>query len=150
MEAVFPRCPVCGQSSGYVVSGVFRNFVQCRYCRAKWRLSSSSSRQLTGLLLHELPKNGQGLWRVQGLGAPLFTLMGREYSVDFWSKLALASGVDWDYLGHCVPVDVASAAIMSRGEKTLYCWSGFWRLRSLRWRMGRLFIVLWIVVGVFC
>jgi ribosomal protein S27AE len=125
MEAVFPRCPVCGQSSGYVVSGVFRNFVQCRYCRVKWRLSSSSSRQLTGLLLHELPKNGQSLWRVQSLGAPLFTLMGREYSVDFWSKLALAGGVDWDYMSRCVPAGVASAAIMGKGEKTLYCWSGF-------------------------
>jgi ribosomal protein S27AE len=132
MEASFPKCPVCGQSSGYVVSGVFRNYVQCQYCQAKWRLFFSQSRQLTGLLLHELPKNGQALWRVQSLGAPLFTVLGREYPVDFWSKLALASGVDWDYMSRCVPAAVASAAIMGKGEKTLYCWSGLKAVLQLR------------------
>jgi ribosomal protein S27AE len=124
METAFPRCPVCGQSRGYVVSGVFRNFAQCRYCRAKWKLTVYQGR-LAGLLLHELPKNGQALWRVQSLGAPLFTVLGKEYPVGFWSKLALAGGVDWDYLGRCVPAGAASAAIMSKGERTLYCWSGF-------------------------
>jgi len=124
MESSFPRCPICGQSSGYVVSGVFRNYVQCQYCRAKWRLSLVQGR-LAGLLLHELPKNGQGLWRVPSLGAPLYAVLGREYPVDFWSKLALVSGVDWEYLSKSVPVAVVSAAIMGKGEKALACWSGF-------------------------
>jgi len=125
MEASFPRCPVCGQSSGYLVSGVFRNYVQCQYCRAKWRLFFSQSRQLAGLLLHELPKNGQGLWRVPSLNAPLYAVLGREYPVDFWSKLTLASGVDWEYISKCVASAVVSAAIMGKGEKALACWDGF-------------------------
>jgi len=76
-------------------------------------------------MLHELPKNGQGLWRVEGLNAPLFVVLGREYPVDFWSKLKLVSGVDWEYLGKCVPSAVSSAAIMGKGERTLACWNGF-------------------------
>ena len=137
MEASFPKCPVCGQSSGYVVSGVFRNYVQCQYCRAKWRLFFSQSRQLAGLLLHELPKNGQGLWRVQSLGAPLYVVLGREYPVDFWSKLTLTGGVDWEYMSKCVPAAVASAAIMGKGEKTLACWVGFKVVSQLRMGGGQ-------------
>ncbi len=76
-------------------------------------------------MLHEFPKNGQGLWRVPSLGVPLYALMGREYPADFWSKLALARGVDWEYLGKCVPPAVASAVIMGKGERSLDCWSGF-------------------------
>jgi len=131
MESAFPRCPVCAQSSGYVVSGVFRNYVQCQYCRAKWRLSIYQGR-LTGLLLHELPKNGQGLWRVQGLNAPLYAVLGKEYPVDFWSKLALAEGVDWDHTSRLVPAAVASAAIMGKGEKSLDYWGGFRVVSQLR------------------
>jgi len=69
MESSFPKCPVCGQSSGYLVSGIMRNYVQCQFYRAKWRLFLVEG-QLSGLLLHELPKNGSGLWRVEGLNAP--------------------------------------------------------------------------------
>jgi len=124
MESSFPRCPVCGQGSGYLVSGIFRNYVQCQYCRAKWKLSLHQGR-VASLILHELPKNGQALWRVSSLSAPLYALLGREYPVNFWSKMALVSGVDWDYMSTRVPTAVSSAAIMGKGEKTLACWEGF-------------------------
>jgi len=75
-------------------------------------------------MLHELPRNGQALWRVPDLNAPLYAMLGREYSVDSWSRLGLVSGVDWEYMVRCVPSAVASAAIMGKGEKTLACWRG--------------------------
>jgi DNA-directed RNA polymerase subunit RPC12/RpoP len=107
-----------------VVSGVFRNYVQCQYCRAKWKLSVYQGR-VGGLMLHELPKNGQALWRVPSLKAPLYAILGLEYGADFWSGLGLVSGVDWEYLNRCVPADVASAAIMGKGERSLAWWLGF-------------------------
>jgi len=136
MESSFPKCPVCGQSSGYVVSGIFRNYVQCQYCLAKWKLSLYQGR-LNSLLLHELPKNGQALWRVPSLSAPLYVVLGREYPVDFWLKLGLVSGVDWEYLGKCVSTAAASAAIMGKGEKPLACWDGFRAVSQARTVSGQ-------------
>ena len=75
-------------------------------------------------MLHELPKNGQALWRVPSVKAPLYAVLGREYGVDFWSRLGLVRGIDWDYMGKCVPSDVASAVIMGKGEKSLAFWLG--------------------------
>ncbi len=144
METSFSSCPVCGQSWGYVVSGVFRNFVQCRYCRAKWRFSVIGG-VLSGLMLHELPKNGQALWRVPSLNAPLYTVLGREYRVGFWSRLWLVNGVDWEYMAACVPGDVVSAVIMERGERSLACWQGFRQVPQSR-VVGRQ--TVWSVVDV--
>jgi len=124
VESSFPKCPICRQPAGYFVSGIFQNYFQCKYCRAKWKLTLVQG-QVTSLMLHELPKNGQGLWRVEGLKAPLFVTLGRDYPVNFWSRLELVNGVDWDYLSKCVPSAVASAAIMGKGERTLACWSGY-------------------------
>jgi len=123
VERSFPKCPVCGQGKGYAVSGFARNYVQCQYCAAKWRLSFARGR-LVRLMLHELPENGQGLWRVPSLRAPLYVVLGREYPVDFWLKLGLVAGVDWEYMSQRVPAAVASAVIMGKGERTLVCWSG--------------------------
>ncbi len=131
IEAVLERaramakCPVCGQSKGYVISEHHhrRKSVQCKNCLVKWKLSVLQD-GLAGLMLHELPKNGQGLSRVPSLRGPLFLALGKEFPGYFWWNLGLVAGVDWEYMGETVPSKVASAVIRGKDEKALACWNG--------------------------
>lgn len=34
----FPKCPLCKSDKGYKFSGWIDDYVQCRYCGAKWLL----------------------------------------------------------------------------------------------------------------
>lgn len=124
MEKSFPKCPICESSRGYSISGILRKYAQCDSCKAKWRLHFKGG-EITGLTLHELPKNGQALYQVDLIRAPLYTMLGKEYQTDFWSKMKLAEKIDWKYMRGIVPAQVANAVILGRGEKILASWEGY-------------------------
>jgi len=56
MTRYFPKCPVCGSSDGWNVSGTFKDFVQCKSCEAKWAS--------TNFIICKEPKELQ-LWGLQ-------------------------------------------------------------------------------------
>ena len=38
IKKALPRCPVCHSSSGYEISGIAKDYLQCVKCRSKWYL----------------------------------------------------------------------------------------------------------------
>jgi len=98
-------------------------FAQCRSCRAKWRLKSKDAR-VTNLALQELPKDGRGLYRVNSLSSPLYTILEKEFPSSFWSNLRLGADIDWEYLAKEVSSEIQNAVILEKGEKILATYEG--------------------------
>ena len=74
MLKYFPKCPLCGASEGYEVSGVFKNYVQCRACGAKWWSNDFvKCKELKQLKLWEPAYDGTGA-----------ALKFKTFSVKFW------------------------------------------------------------------
>ena len=123
MQDEFPKCPICSSTENYELSGIVGKYAQCRGCKAKWQLSIKNEKILS-LRLHELPKDGSGLYRMTDAKAPLFTLIGMTLPTDSWKNLKLEKEIDWDLLSRSVSSDALKAAITEKGEKLLHQWSG--------------------------
>ncbi len=79
----FPKCPLCGASDGYEISGWAKNYVQCRSCRAKWTSTDFvTCEDLKELMLWEPSSDGKGA-----------NLLKKKRSVKFWQdKEAIEKG----------------------------------------------------------
>lgn len=74
MLSYFPSCPLCGDKEGYEVSGLFKNYVQCKSCGAKWMSSDfTRGKELRNLTLWEPTYDNRGV-----------SLHAHKRSVDFW------------------------------------------------------------------
>lgn len=77
MSSYFPNCPICGSEEGYKVSGVFKDYVKCIACGAKWQSPDFvQCKELKHLMLWEACENGRGL-----------TLLHKTLPVTFWRDL---------------------------------------------------------------
>ena len=76
MLSVFPTCPICDAKTGYAVSGISKDYVQCKSCKAKWFSGQLSRRkELKDLMLWEPSKDGKGR-----------TIIKKKKEVDFWKN----------------------------------------------------------------
>jgi len=74
MLQYFPNCPLCQANSGYEVSGIFKNYVQCRSCGAKFESTDfQTGKELKKLELWEPCANGKGA-----------ELKRKKFDVHFW------------------------------------------------------------------
>ena len=56
-----PQCPICKAESGYEVSGLLKNYVQCKSCKAQWQSNDFvNCKELNVLMLWKLSRDGLG------------------------------------------------------------------------------------------
>lgn len=77
MSDYFPSCPLCGSDEGWNASGIFKNYVQCISCGAKW-LSNDFIKciELKEMELWEPAKDGKGS-----------SLLRKKHPITFWQSL---------------------------------------------------------------
>jgi hypothetical protein len=81
MVKCLPKCPICGAEAQYDVSGVFKNFVQCKSCLAKFDSTDFiSGKELKTLQLWEVDKEGKSSY-----------LLRKKQPISFWQSLDLKS-----------------------------------------------------------
>jgi hypothetical protein len=117
----FPECPICGSTKGYDSSGILNKYAKCLNCKSKWKLILSSG-IVVELMLHELPKDGSAVYTIKNeklSNKPLYSLLGQNYSVNFWKKLDLKKEINWDFLAESV-VSEASGAVMLDSDEKLF------------------------------
>jgi hypothetical protein len=76
MAKDFPKCPICKSTEGYDISGVVKNYVQCKSCKAKWRSTVNRSGRdfkIATLSLVEADKDGKTV-----------SLIENKFPIDFW------------------------------------------------------------------
>ncbi|MDI6847808.1 MAG: hypothetical protein QMD23_06755 [Candidatus Bathyarchaeia archaeon] len=129
MQEEIPKCPICGSTNGYKLSGIIGKYAQCLTCMTKWRLFIKN-RKILELTLHELPKDGSGVYTLISTKMPLFTVIGKCLSIDFWKNLKLDKKVNWEFLSKNVSSDVSKAVITEKGEKLLHQWEGSREVRE--------------------
>lgn len=79
MKRYFPNCPICKAETNYLVSGVWRTYVQCEVCGAKWwSINFEICKELKNLTLKEPAKGGRGY----------LLLDGKEHPPEFWRNLS--------------------------------------------------------------
>jgi len=79
MEEYLPKCPICGAEDEYEVSGVFKNYVQCKLCLAKWMSNDFiGGIEIKTLQLWEADKEGKSK-----------ALVKQTKPVSFWQSLDL-------------------------------------------------------------
>ncbi len=120
---MFSTCPVCGSALGFEYSGTFGKYAKCCSCRTKWRMIFVN-KQLAGLSLHELPKNGACLHTIKSTGAPLFQSIGMPLDLKFWKTLDLGAEVEWTYLSESVDNALTRGLVLKHRERVLYSWRG--------------------------
>lgn len=121
---VFPKCPVCGSTSGYAISGIFGKYAKCANCMTKWKLLVKNN-EIVGLMLHELPKNGSGLFKIKSTNSPLYSIMGLPLDTTFWKNLELDGKIDWDYLSKSFNPAAWDSVTKHYSERFLHCWVGY-------------------------
>ena len=113
MRENFPRCPICGSDAGYEVLGVFKSYVQCHSCEAKWDSNDFiGGKELKKLRLDEAAKDGRGL-----------EFLRKEFPVDFWQKLEIKNEINLSAMPKPKP-EVAKALLLEEGEEILTSWDG--------------------------
>ena len=81
MLRYFPSCPICGSTTGYKVSGMFKNNVRCRSCKAGWM----SNDFIGGLAIQNL----QLMWPdKEGRSKFLFK---KTRPVSFWQSIEIVT-----------------------------------------------------------
>jgi len=130
---VLPQCPVCCSASGYELSGVVGKFAKCPRCQAKWKIHAEKEK-IIGLTLHELPKNGSALFKVESTNAPLFVQIGKPIAISFWQNLKLDDKIDWQFLANSVDPTVLSCIIIDKSERVLNSWWGNRLVPNQRYR----------------
>jgi DNA-directed RNA polymerase subunit RPC12/RpoP len=123
MQQELPQCPVCGSTSGYELSGIVGKYAKCSQCQTKWKLITENQ-TITGLALHELPKNGAALYKVASTNAPLFIEIGKPIALVFWKNLKLDGKIDWEFLSNAVDPTILKSVIIDKSEFVLNAWTG--------------------------
>ena len=123
LQPELPKCPVCDSTSAYEFSGVVGKYAKCSQCQTKWRLIVENQK-IVGLALHELPKNGEALYKVSSTNAPLFIEMGKPIALAFWKDLNLDGKIDWEFLSKAVDPTVLKCVIIDKSESILNLWTG--------------------------
>jgi len=107
MVRYFPKCSFCGSDSGYEVSGINKNYVQCKSCLAKWMSNDFiGGKELKKMQLWEPSKDGKGV-----------SLLKKDYSVSFWQTLDLEQ-LEQSKVGKLTE---EAPFILEEGEKVLLC-----------------------------
>lgn len=135
IQQELPQCPVCGSPSGYELSGVVGKFAKCPQCQAKWKIHMEKEK-IIGLTLHELPKNGAALYKVESTNAPLFVQIGKPMAIGFWQSLKLDSKIDWEFLSRLVDPAILNCIIIDKSELVLNYWTGNRLVPNERYRVG--------------
>jgi hypothetical protein len=135
MPKELPKCPVCGSTSEYTLSGIFGKYATCQDCMTKWKLTIKNLR-ITDLTLHEPPKNGAGLFKVKRTGLPLFVEKGKLHNADFWKNLELDGEIDWEFLSKTVDKTVCNFFIKNDAETLLYSWTGSYDTGEMQYPKG--------------
>lgn len=89
MKQHFPNCPICKTETNYLVSGAFKNNVQCEACGAKWW--STDFQKCAGLNKLKLAKtanDGRGLLLLDKNHPPEFWRSLKESDIGGWSRLS--------------------------------------------------------------
>ena len=123
MQNEFPRCPICGSTTSYELSGILSRYARCNVCMSKWRIGIENKR-ISTLILYELPKNGSGLYKIVSKNAPLFTVLRTPLPIEFWKNLKLDERIDWEFLSKDVSSSVSESVIKEKGEQILHQWNG--------------------------
>ncbi len=123
LQQELPQCPICGSPGAYELSGIVGKYGKCSQCQAKWKLIIENQK-IVGLALHELPKNGGGLYKVASTNAPLFIEIGKPIALTFWKDLKLDGKIDWEFLSKAVDPTVLKCVIIDKSESTLSLWTG--------------------------
>lgn len=123
MQDEFPKCPICGSTDGYELSGILGRYAKCYVCNAKWQLFVKN-KQISELMLHELPKNGSGVYTITSTKEPLFTVFGTRLPIEFWRDLKLDKKINWEFMSEIASFDASKAVIKRKGEKLLQGWEG--------------------------
>jgi|SRR3990170_6856009 len=131
MQLKFPKCPVCGGSSGYEISGILGKYAKCLSCMTKWKLLMENQ-EITGLILHEFPKNGSGLFKVKSTNNPLFVEIGASRELSFWRNLTLEGNIDWDFLSKGIDTTILNCVIKENTESFLHSWTGNHTVQNVR------------------
>ena len=77
MKDCFPSCPLCSSKGEWDVSGMFKTYVQCISCGAKWMSNDFiKCEELKELMLMEIGGDGSGS-----------SLLRKNYPVTFWQNL---------------------------------------------------------------
>jgi transposase-like protein len=73
----FPSCPLCKAKNGYEVSGIFKNYVRCKSCKAQWMSNDFvTCKELNVLKLWKTPRDGRGK-----------SFKQKEHPVTFWQRM---------------------------------------------------------------
>lgn len=123
LQQELPQCPVCGSTSAYELSGIVGKYAKCYQCQTKWKLVMENQ-IIVGLALHELPKNGAGLYKVASTNAPLFIEIGKPIALVFWKDLKLDEKIDWEFLSNAIDPTVLKSIIIDKSEFILNIWTG--------------------------
>lgn len=126
MKSEFPKCPICDYGGEYELSGFLTKFAKCPRCMAKWKYQLSERNKM--LMLHELPKNGEALRRIETMNVPLFSLLGKSLDADLWKSLKLDGTIDWKFLHEYISKDitpnVSNCVVKEKDEVVLQNWDG--------------------------
>ncbi|MGA2385403.1 MAG: hypothetical protein ABSG33_02590 [Candidatus Bathyarchaeia archaeon] len=123
IQQMMPQCPVCGSSSGFELSGMVGKFAKCPQCQSKWKIHTEKEK-IIGLTLHELPKNGFALYKVESTSTPLFLQIGKPIAIGFWQNLKLDGKIDWDFMSKLVDPAILNCVILDKAELVLNNWTG--------------------------
>jgi hypothetical protein len=78
MLKYFPKCPLCSADKGYEVSGLAKNYVQCKSCGAKWESTDFiKCKELQKMQLWVPPSDGK-----------LTSLKLKKLPIQFWQTPA--------------------------------------------------------------
>jgi DNA-directed RNA polymerase subunit RPC12/RpoP len=135
IQQELPQCPVCNSPGGYELSGVVGKFAKCPQCQAKWKIHTEKEKTI-GLTLHELPKNGAALFKVEATNAPLFVQLGKPIAIGFWQNLKLDDKIDWEFLSKSVDPALLNCIIIDKSELVLNYWTGNRLVPNERYRAG--------------
>ncbi len=135
LQQELPQCPVCGSTSAYELSGIVGKYAKCYQCQTKWKLVIENQK-IVGLALHELPKNGAGLYKVASTNAPLFIEIGKPIALVFWKDLKLDEKIDWEFLSNAVDPAVLKCIIIDKSESILNLWTGNRHIQNTKVPVG--------------
>ncbi|MGA3060071.1 MAG: hypothetical protein ABSD92_06830 [Candidatus Bathyarchaeia archaeon] len=123
LQQELPQCSICSSPNAYELSGVVGKYAKCSQCQTKWKLIVENQK-IVGLALHELPKNGAGLYKVASTNAPLYIEIGKPIALVFWKDLKLDGKIDWAFLSNAVDPTVLECVIIDKAEQILNLWTG--------------------------
>jgi len=75
MYSNFPKCPICKSDADYNVSGLLKDYIQCKRCKTKWLIGKRTMKEM---LVWELP---------EPYVMKKFPQLRQMHSIDFWKEV---------------------------------------------------------------